>query len=140
MAAQRHPCPSDGGAGAARVGADGSSGHVTALRAMPKASPAYVSENVRAHGGEVAEDMSSRQRTNLFRRWRGGTFGRPALGPCFRRDDGGREGVGPCFRDDQKKTACRSMPFRKCALKGARQIVAMPSGRLAPTKCFSQQA
>src|ERR1700754_1918668 len=66
MAAQRHPCPSDGGAGAARVGAGGSFGHVTAPRAMPKASQPYASENVRAHGGEAAEDMSSRQRTNLF--------------------------------------------------------------------------
>src|ERR1700743_3533565 len=66
MAAQRHPFPSDGGAGAARVGAGGSSGHVTAPRAMPKASQPYASENVRAHGGEAAGDMSSRQRTNLF--------------------------------------------------------------------------
>src|ERR1700754_3225420 len=66
MAAQRHPCPSDGGAGAARVGAGGSFGHVTASRAMPKASPPYASDHVRAHGGEAAEDMSSRQRTILF--------------------------------------------------------------------------
>src|ERR1700754_1177305 len=92
MAAQRHPCPSDGGAGAARVGAGGSFGHATAPRAMPKASPAYVSNAVRAHGGEAAEDMSSRKRTNLFRRRRARTFGRQALGPCVRRDDG--EGVG----------------------------------------------
>src|SRR6201989_1159979 len=94
MAAQRHPFPSDGGAGAARVGAGGSSGHVTAPRAMPKASPPYASENVRALGGEAAEDMSSRQRTNLFRRRRSGTFGRQALGPCFRRDDDGASGAG----------------------------------------------
>ncbi|SEM20143.1 hypothetical protein SAMN02800694_0158 [Luteibacter sp. UNCMF331Sha3.1] len=38
----------------------------------------------------------------------------------------------------QKKTACRSMPFRKYTLKGFRQILAMPSGRLAPTKCLDQ--
>src|SRR6201991_1095208 len=102
MAAQRHPCPSDGGAGAARVAADGSFGHVTVLRARPKASLAYASESVRAHGGEAAEDMSSRQRTNLFvgdafalsgaRRWvpacAGTTVGCEALGPCFRGDDG----------------------------------------------------
>src|ERR1700743_1165330 len=75
MAAQRHPFPSDGGAGAARVGAGGSSGHVTAPRAMPKASPPYASEYVRAHvanetvsapGDEAAEDMRSRQRTIAF--------------------------------------------------------------------------
>src|ERR1700750_542632 len=51
---KRHPCPSDGGAGAARVGADGSFGHVTAPRAMPKASPPYASESVRAQSGKAA--------------------------------------------------------------------------------------
>src|ERR1700754_1355669 len=97
MAAQRHPFPSDGGAGAARVGAGGSFGHVRTLRARPKASLAYASNTVRARGGEAAEDMSSRWRTNLFvggvvalsgvRRWvpafAGTTVGRRA-----RRDDG----------------------------------------------------
>ena len=63
---KRHPCPSDGGAGAARVGAGGSFGHVTEPRAMPKASQPYASESVRAHGGEAAGNKSSRLARYLF--------------------------------------------------------------------------